>query len=119
QAHVHLAAQTSGYARLRFTDQGAHMIELHTAGTPNGQKVSIALEELGLPYRVVPRQLGTGDLKSPEYAKINPNAKIPAIVDEGVRVFESGAILIHLAEKTGKLLAPPSDWKGRAETLAW
>jgi glutathione S-transferase len=96
------------------------MIELYTAPTPNGHKVSIALEELGLPYRVHPINILGGDQKKPEYLKINPNGRIPAIVDteaEDFAVFESGAILIYLAEKTGRLM--PADAKGRSRVLQW
>ena len=99
------------------------MIELYTWGTPNGKKVSIMLEEIGLPYNVHPIQIGQGDQFKPEFVTINPNSKIPAITDtEGpggkpLNVFESGAILIHLAEKTGKLL--PRDPVARIETLEW
>ncbi len=99
------------------------MIELYTWGTPNGKKVSIMLEEIGLPYNVHPIQIGQGDQFKPEFVTINPNSKIPAITDtEGpdgkpLNVFESGAILIYLAEKTGKLL--PRDPVARIETLEW
>jgi GSH-dependent disulfide-bond oxidoreductase len=98
------------------------MITLYTWGTPNGRKASIMLEETGLPYRVQPVNIGAQEQFDPAYLAINPNNKIPAIVDEtgdGERqmVFETGAILIHLAEKAGKLLAPGGP--RRAEQLAW
>ena len=96
------------------------MIELFTARTPNGFKVSIALEELGLPYTVRPIALGTGEQKEPWFLEINPNGRIPAIVDHGnddFAVFESGAILIYLAERTGKLL--PQEPKARSRVLQW
>ena len=96
------------------------MITLYTAATPNGQKVSILLEELALPYNVHAISFAEGDQKSPWFRKINPNARIPAIVDheEGdFAVFESGAILIYLAEKAGKLL--PTEKKARSVTLQW
>ena len=96
------------------------MIDLYTAPTPNGYKASIALEELGLPYEVHVLNLGENEQKKPEYLKINPNGRIPAIVDrdEGdFAVFESGAILIYLAEKTGMLM--PADPKGRSEVIQW
>ena len=96
------------------------MIDLYTAPTPNGWKASIALEEIGLPYEVHPVNLWAGEQKKPEYLEINPNGRIPTIVDrdEGnFAVFESGAILIYLAEKTGKLM--PADAKGRSLVLQW
>jgi GSH-dependent disulfide-bond oxidoreductase len=96
------------------------MIELYTAPTPNGHKISIALEELALPYRVNPVNILSGEQRRPEYVKLNPNARIPTIVDteaDDFVVFESGAILIYLAEKTGRLM--PSDVKGRSRVLQW
>lgn len=96
------------------------MIDLYTAATPNGHKASIALEELGLPYRVQALSFDRQEQKSPAFLKINPNGRIPAIVDRGnddFAVFESGAILIYLAEKTGQLL--PSDIKGRSRVIQW
>ena len=96
------------------------MIDLYTAATPNGHKASIALEELELPYEVHALNLRDGDQKKPEYLEINPNGRIPAIVDrdnDNFAIFESGAILIYLAEKTGKLL--PKDEKGRSVALQW
>jgi GST-like protein len=99
------------------------MIELYTWGTPNGRKASIMLEEVGLAYRVHPVDIGKGEQHKPDYVAINPNAKIPTIVDqEGpgggpIRVFESGAILIYLAEKTGKLLS--AEPRARLEALQW
>ncbi|MFZ5558131.1 MAG: glutathione S-transferase N-terminal domain-containing protein [Pseudomonadota bacterium] len=99
------------------------MIDLYTWSTPNGRKISIMLEELALPYTVHPVDIGKGGQYRPEFVAINPNSKIPAIVDtEGpdgkpITVFESGAILIYLAEKAGKLL--PSPPRARYETLEW
>lgn len=96
------------------------MIDLYTAATPNGFKVSIALEELGLPYRVIPLDFSTMEQKKPEFLAINPNGRIPAIVDRDngdFAVFESGAILLYLAEKTGKLL--PQDPKRRSQAIQW
>ncbi len=100
------------------------MIDLYTWSTPNGRKVSIMLEELGLPYAVHPVDIRANDQFSPEFLAINPNGKIPAIVDpEGpdgqpIAVFESGAILIYLAEKTGSRLLP-ADPRARTVTLQW
>jgi GST-like protein len=96
------------------------MIDLYTAATPNGFKVSIALEELGLAYTVRPVDLRNGEQFAPEFLRISPNNKIPAIVDRDAGdfpVFESGAILVYLADKTGRLL--PKDGPGRYETLEW
>ncbi|AYC33371.1 glutathione S-transferase [Pseudomonas cavernae] len=96
------------------------MIDLYTAATPNGHKISIALEELGLPYKVHALSFDKKQQKSPAFLKINPNGRIPAIVDRGnddFTVFESGAILIYLAEKTGQLL--PQDVKGRSRVIQW
>jgi GSH-dependent disulfide-bond oxidoreductase len=96
------------------------MIDLYTASTPNGWKASIALEELGLPYEVHRVDLQSEEQKRPEFLAINPNGRIPAIVDrdaEGFAVFESGAILVYLAEKVGRLL--PTDAKGRSRVMQW
>lgn len=96
------------------------MIDLYTASTPNGWKVSIALEELGLPYTVHSINILEGEQKKPSFVAINPNGRIPAIIDRAAgdfAVFESGAILIYLAEKTGKLMS--SDAKGRSLVLQW
>jgi GSH-dependent disulfide-bond oxidoreductase len=95
------------------------MIDLYTWTTPNGRKPAIMLEECGLEYSVHPVNIRSGDQFKPEYVKICPNSKIPAIVDHdaGVTIFESGAILVHLAEKTSKLL--PSKNPGRAKVMEW
>ncbi len=96
------------------------MIDLYTAATPNGHKVSIALEELELAYEVHPLRFDQQEQKAPAYLKINPNGRIPAIVDRGnddFAVFESGAILLYLAEKTGQLI--PADAKGRSQVIQW
>jgi len=98
-------------------------IEVWTWPTPNGHKVHIALEELGLPFTVVPVNIGAGEQFRPEFLAITPNHRIPAIVDpEGpggqrITLFESGAILLYLAEKTGRLV--PSDPAGRYACLQW
>ena len=95
------------------------MIDLYTWSTPNGRKVSIMLEECGLPYEVHPVDITKGEQFASEFLEISPNNKIPAIVDRdnGWSVFESGAILIYLAEKTGKFL--PQDPKLRLQTIEW
>jgi glutathione S-transferase len=96
------------------------MIELFTSPTPNGWKASVALEELALPYDVRVIDLGKNEQKQPWFLAINPNGRIPAIVDhdEGdFAVFESGAILLYLAEKTGRLM--PADPKGRSRVVQW
>jgi glutathione S-transferase len=96
------------------------MFDLHTAATPNGHKISIALEELGLPYTVHPINLLAKDQKQPAFLAMNPNGRVPVLVDRDAGdfvVFESGAILIYLAEKTGKLM--PSDPKGRSLVMQW
>ncbi|MGZ0702002.1 glutathione S-transferase family protein [Pseudomonas sp. L5B5] len=96
------------------------MIDLYTAATPNGHKVSILLEELGLPYTVHALSFDKQEQKAPAFLKINPNGRIPAIVDRDngdFPVFESGAILVYLAERTGRLL--PSDPKGRSQVMQW
>lgn len=96
------------------------MITLYTAATPNGHKASVTLEELGLAYTVHPLNLMKGEQKAPEFLAINPNGRIPAIVDseeDDFAVFESGAIMLYLAEKTGKLL--PTDVRGRSNVIQW
>jgi GST-like protein len=100
------------------------MIDLYYWTTPNGHKITMFLEETGLPYRIVPVNIGKGEQFNPDFLKIAPNNRIPAIVDDApagggtpVSVFESGAILLYLAEKTGKLIA--GDLRGRVETLQW
>ena len=99
------------------------MIDVYFWPTPNGQKVTIALEELGLPYNVIPINIGKGDQFKPEFLKISPNNKMPAIVDadgpggKPISIFESGAILLYLAEKTGGLM--PTDARGRYKVLEW
>jgi GSH-dependent disulfide-bond oxidoreductase len=99
------------------------MIDLYTWATPNGHKASILLEETGLDYRVNPVDIANDEQFAPEYEAINPNGKIPAIVDqdgpggEPFTVFESGAILIYLAEKTGRLLSPEP--RERSRTIQW
>lgn len=89
------------------------MIDLYYWTTPNGHKITIFLEEVGLPYNIIPINIGAGDQFQPDFLKISPNNRIPAIVDhepadggEAISVFESGAILLYLAEKTGKLISP-------------
>lgn len=100
------------------------MIDLHYWPTPNGRKITIFLEETGLPYRIVPVDITRGQQFSAEFLAISPNNRMPAIVDhtpkgggEPISVFESGAILLYLAEKTGQFL--PQDTRGRYEVLQW
>lgn len=96
------------------------MIDLYSAATPNGHKVSIALEELALPYTLHTLELQQNTQKEDWFLAINPNGRIPAIVDraeDNFAVFESGAILVYLAEKTGRLM--PSDVKGRSLVMQW
>src|ERR1700730_16346648 len=100
------------------------MIDLYYWTTPNGHKITLFLEEAGLPYTIHPGNLGRGGPFKPEFLAISPNNRIPAIVDNDPRdggaplsVFESGAILVYLAEKTGRFLAP--DLRGRMEALEW
>jgi GST-like protein len=100
------------------------MIDLHYWPTPNGWKISIMLEECGLPYTLKPVNIGRGEQFSPKFLSISPNNRMPAIVDHDppgggapIAVFESGAILIYLAEKTGRFLPP--DLRGRHATLQW
>ena len=99
------------------------MIDLYTFGTPNGLKASIMLEEVGLPYQVHRIHIGEGDQFNPEFLKISPNNKIPAIVDHDgpngapYPVFESGAVLMYLAEKTGKLM--PHETAARYRVIQW
>ena len=103
---------------------GRKMIDLHYWTTPNGHKVTVFLEEAGLPYRIAPVNISAGDQFKPEFLAIAPNNRIPAIVDHApkdgaaaVSMFESGAILLYLAEKTGKFIS--TDLRERAEILQW
>lgn len=100
------------------------MIDLYYWTTPNGHKITIFLEEVGLPYKIIPVNIGAGDQFKPEFLQISPNNRIPAIVDNEpvnggapISVFESGAILLYLAEKTGQLI--PQEVRGRVEVLQW
>jgi GST-like protein len=95
------------------------MIDLYYWPTPNGRKISIMLEECGLAYNVIPVDIGRGDQFKPEFLKISPNNRMPAIVDhdQGLSVFESGAILMYLAEKSGRLL--PTGLHERYDVLQW
>jgi GST-like protein len=100
------------------------MIELYYWTTPNGHKITMFLEEAELPYTIIPVNIGTGDQFKPDFLKIAPNNRIPAIIDreptdggEPISLFESGAILLYLAEKTGKLI--PNDLRDRVEVLQW
>jgi GSH-dependent disulfide-bond oxidoreductase len=92
-------------------------IKLYTAATPNGWKISIALEEMALPYEVQVIDFASQEQKTDWYMKLNPNGRIPTLEDDGFVIFESGAILSYLAEKTGKFL--PRDVKGRSRVMQW
>ena len=100
------------------------MLDLHFWPTPNGKKVTILLEELGVPYRIVPCNIGAGDQFTAEFLAINPNHRMPVLVDHDpvgggapISVFESGAIMLYLAEKFGKFL--PTDPRGRTQVTEW
>jgi GSH-dependent disulfide-bond oxidoreductase len=93
------------------------MIHLYTWTTPNGVKPLIMLEELGLPYETHWVNIGNGEQHEPAYERINPNGKIPALADGETTIFESGAVLVHLAEKTGRFLAPSGP--ARSLALGW
>lgn len=100
------------------------MIDLHYWTTPNGHKITIFLEEACVPYRIIPVDIGAGDQFKPEFLAISPNNRIPAIVDTApadggapISIFESGAILMYLAEKTGQFL--PADTRRRYDVLQW
>ncbi len=100
------------------------MIDVYYWGTPNGLKIKLFLEEAELPYRIIPVDIGKGEQFKPEFLRISPNNRIPAIVDhapagggEPLSLFESGAILLYLAEKIGRFI--PSDVRGRAQVLEW
>jgi len=97
------------------------MIDLYTWGTPNGRKVSIALEEMGLDYRVTPIDIGSDAQHQPDFLAISPNNKIPAIVDGEMSLFESGAILVYLARKSGQFLPPEgtADYWQAMQWLMW
>jgi GSH-dependent disulfide-bond oxidoreductase len=109
---------SGGAAQCRSCEEDA-VIDLYTWTTPNGRKVSIMLEEIGLPYKAIPINISKDEQFAPSFLKISPNNKIPAIVDHDndVAMMESGAILIYLAEKSGKLM--PKDDKGRLKVLEW
>jgi len=94
------------------------MLKFYFNGAPNPNKVSLFLEETGLPCELIPVDTRKGDQFKPEFLKVNPNAKVPAIDDDGVLVFDSNAILLYLAEKTGKFL-PANTPANRAQTLSW
>ncbi|HUO19002.1 MAG TPA: glutathione S-transferase N-terminal domain-containing protein, partial [Steroidobacteraceae bacterium] len=100
------------------------MLDVYYWGTPNGLKIKLFLEEAQLPYRIIPVDIGKGEQFKPEFLRISPNNRIPAVVDNEpadggppLSLFESGAILLYLAEKTGRFI--PADLRGRAQTLQW
>jgi GSH-dependent disulfide-bond oxidoreductase len=98
-------------------------IDFYTWNTPNGRKISVALEEMGLPYKVYPVNISKGEQRAPDFLKLSPNGRIPAIVDPAgpggapLSIFESGAILLYLGEKTGKFL--PADQRKRVQVWEW
>jgi len=94
------------------------MIKFYYSGAPNPMKVALMLEECGLQYEAIPVDTRKGEQHTPDFLKINPNAKVPAIIDGDATVFDSNAILLYLAEKTGKFLPPKGD-KNRGELLSW
>jgi GST-like protein len=112
-------------ARCRaFADEGRNMIDLHYWTTPNGHKITMFLEETGLPYKLIPVNIGKGDQFKADFLAISPNNRIPALVDHDppgggkpIAVFESGAMLVYLAEKTGKFL--PKEPRARADVMQW
>jgi GSH-dependent disulfide-bond oxidoreductase len=107
-----------------YAQRSPSVIDLYYWPTPNGWKISIALEEMGLPYKILPVNIGRGEQFKPEFLALSPNNRMPAIVDHdpvgggaALSIFESGAILVYLAEKTGRFL--PKDLHGRFEVLQW
>ena len=118
-----MSATTSHPITAKWAAKHPDRLQLYSLPTPNGVKISIALEEIGLPYEAHLVSFGTNDQMTPEFLSLNPNNKIPAIIDpdgpdgKPLSLFESGAILVYLAEKTGKLI--PADAAGRYETLQW
>ena len=94
------------------------MLKFYYSAAPNPTKIALFLEEAGIPYEAVAVDTRKGDQFTPEYLAVNPNAKVPAIDDDGIKVFDSNAILLYLAEKTGKFLPAKSD-KARGELLSW
>ena len=114
----------SGRLKSGFPNRNKKMIDLYYWTTPNGHKVTIMLEELGLPYNLIPVDIGKGAQFEADFLKISPNNRIPAMVDDNpngceqpVSLFESGAILLYLAEKTGRFI--PDDLAGRQSVLQW
>jgi len=104
----------------QYSLRGRTVIDLYTASTPNGHKASCTLEELEIPYEVHAIDLSSLEQKKPDFTRLNPNGRIPVIVDreeDDLAVFESGAIMIYLAEKVGRLL--PTDRRGRARVISW
>ena len=98
--------------------KGSEMLKFYFSGAPNPTKVALFLEETGLPYEAIPIDTRKGEQHKPQFLAVNPNAKVPAIVDGDVTVFDSNAILLYLAEKTGKFLPAKGD-KARGELLSW
>src|SRR6185436_14953978 len=123
-AHIHAIASFSAMHDVPLSRRIMPMIDLHYWTTPNGHKITMFLEEADLPYRIFPVNIGKGDQFNPELLQIAPNNRIPAILDhepkggaKPISIFESGAILLYLAEKTGKFL--PADLYGRYDAIQW
>src|SRR4029077_8209196 len=111
-------AAASRFFRQQATRENIPMLKFYFNDPPNPNKIALFLEESGLPYEPVPVDTRKGDQFKPEFLKVNPNGKVPAIDDNGVFVFDSNAILLYLAEKTGKFL-PPNTPANRAQLLSW
>jgi GST-like protein len=121
---VSIAGNREASPRATRLTKDESMIELHYWTTPNGRKITIFIEESGLPRRIVPVNISAGDQFKPEFLKFSPNSRIPGIVDDDpaepgppISVFESGEIMPYLAEKTGTFL--PKDLRGRTDVLQW
>ena len=117
-ANGHMEPTRALWSRALHSGQDIFMLKFYFNGSPNPTKVALFLEEAGLPYEPIAIDPRIGDQFKPDYVAINPNAKVPAIDDDGVKVFDSNAILLYLAEKTGKFL-PADTPANRGELLSW